>query len=84
MVLYQVSLKLFGGSGEEEENVKSLWQQRRPSNGQQTNCDQKSLLEPSAQVSLQPLVLNEPRDSIKQQFPTVNMTHLAHKPCLVL
>ena len=31
MVLYQVSLKLFGGSGEEEENVKSLWQQRRPS-----------------------------------------------------
>ena len=45
-------------SGEEEENVKSLWQQRndddndKDDDGQRTNFDQKRSLEPSVQVSL--------------------------------
>ena len=42
------------GSGEEDENVKSLrqrWQRQWQQDGQQTNFDQKSSLEPLAQVN---------------------------------
>ena len=57
MICTKFSWNLLSGSGEEEENVQSLrqWRRRRLNNdaddGQRTNCDQKSLLEPSAQVS---------------------------------
>ena len=47
MFCTKFGLNWLSGSGEEEENVKSLRRQRR----QRTNCDQKRILEPKAQGS---------------------------------
>ena len=46
------------GSGEEDKNVKSLRKLYNDNDGQRTNYDKKSSLEPSAQVSLNFIIQN--------------------------